>query len=452
MLARIIRSKILSIVALGTAIFLLVLVLSLMGTEQKFNLLVVLCALLGLAPVVMFQLYRRDMSVRDDAETELRESERRYRQLIEYSPNAICVHEGGRIRYANTAWVKMLGAESDKEILGKQVLEFFAPASQTEVKDLISRLYRGEGTPHEQHLIRRDGSSMDVEICAVSCLRERGETVQIVIRDITEQKRAREATAKALELSRQATQMKSEFLAHMSHELRTPMNGVMGMAEVLLTTPISAEQREYAEVIRSSAGQLMSLLNDVLDLARLEAGQLQLEKDPFDLRAVVSNVASLYSTQAQSKHLRFSVTIATDVPARLWGDEARLRQILTNLVDNAIKFTEQGGISLRLTCLGSVNGVSKLYCAVEDTGIGIPREKQERIFDNFEQADGTITRAHGGMGLGLSICQRFIHLMGGEIGVHSASNGGTRFWFTVDLPVADDPVPAICRPAEALVH
>jgi PAS domain S-box-containing protein len=411
-----------------------------------------MCAMLGLAPVTIFHLYRRDIRTRNLGENALRESERRYRLLTEYSPNAIGVHEGGRLVYTNPAWVKLLGAHSVQEIAGTQFLEFFHPDSQAEMKRLFASLHRADDEIHELRLMRRDRTPIDLEVSAVPLLQDGRETVQIIIRDVTERKRAQEEMAKALQLAQRATQLKSEFLAHMSHELRTPMNGVVGMADVLLSTPLSAEQREYTEVIRSSAGTLMALLNHVLDLARVEAGKVQLESAPIDLRTMVNEVAKTFSTRAQSKHLKFTVTVGENVPSSVWGDEIRLRQVLTNLADNAIKFTEHGGISIRLKCLGSVNGLSKLYCAIEDTGIGIPLDKQELIFDNFEQADSTSTRRYGGSGLGLSICQRFIHLMGGEIGVNSAPHGGSRFWFTVDLPVAGEAEPELYWPVETLVQ
>lgn len=433
MLERVMNSKATPLFVIAFTVITLVLVLSLLGFEQRFNILVILCAMLGLAPVLMFHVYRCDMKERNDAERALRESERRYRLLIEHSPDAIGVHERGRILYTNPAWAKLLGASDSNELIGKSVTEFFSPSSRTQVESIFGQL-RGGDMPLQQRLIRKDGTPLDVEISAVPLFHEGRHTVQVVMRDITESKHAEQEMSEALQLAQQATRLKSEFLANMSHELRTPMNGVLGMADVLLTTTLTDEQREYAQIIHTSASSLMTLLSEILDLSRIEAGKIELESVPFDLRQIVTEACNLFSARAASKKLALSTSFDAQTPSQVIGDVARIRQVLNNLIDNAIKFTERGAIQIQVTCGGIVNGLAKLHFAVEDTGVGIPLDKQEIIFEKFEQVDSSITRKWGGTGLGLAICREFIQLMGGKIGVRSAPQAGSRFWFMLDLP------------------
>jgi PAS domain S-box-containing protein len=240
----------------------------------------------------------------------------------------------------------------------------------------------------------------------------------------------------ALNAAREATRTKSRFLANMSHEIRTPMNGVLGMADFLLGTGLNQEQREYAESIQRSAGSLMSLINDILDFSCIEAGNLRLDRVVFSLRAAIEQAASEFAKQASVKGLEFVSSIAPSVPDRAVGDPARLRQVLANLVGNAVKFTERGRIGIAAELVSQTREELRLRFTVRDTGIGIPADDRDRLFETFTQADDSNTRKYGGTGLGLAIAKQLVELLGGEIGVESEPGGGSRFWFTASFGVA----------------
>jgi signal transduction histidine kinase/ActR/RegA family two-component response regulator len=244
--------------------------------------------------------------------------------------------------------------------------------------------------------------------------------------------RNREAVRKEKDAAEAADKAKSQFLATMSHELRTPINGVLGMVELMSATPLNEEQRDYLAALRSSGQTLLSVINDVLDFSKIEAGKLQIENVVFDVRQTLNETLSIFAPQMKQKQLEFTGAVDDSLPALVCSDPSRLRQILLNLVGNALKFTEQGSVRVQLS-LKQIEGRDFLYGVVRDTGIGMDAQQQAVLFKQFSQADKSIARRYGGTGLGLAICQRLCQLLGGDIGVSSTPGVGTSFWFTVAL-------------------
>ncbi|MEQ1506135.1 MAG: response regulator, partial [Myxococcota bacterium] len=266
------------------------------------------------------------------------------------------------------------------------------------------------------------------------------------VRLLTAEIATRQGVEQALERSRddalQASRVKSDFVANMSHEIRTPMNGILGMTELLLRTTLSTRQRDYALTILRSGEALLGVLNDILDFSKIEAGKLSIDPVPFNLRLTLEDIADLLSPRSAEKGLEFIVRYDPSAPARVVGDPGRIRQIVTNLVGNAIKFTERGHVLVEVRSLAQPGDAAKLQIRVTDTGIGIPPDRLEAVFERFVQADGSTTRKHGGTGLGLTICRRLAELMGGAIGAESGVGSGSTFWLEVTLPIdRSEPAP-----------
>jgi PAS domain S-box-containing protein len=390
------------------------------------------------------------------SEERLQESEEKYRCLFELSEDPMWLIDGERFVMANSAACRALGYDSADQLLGSRPADLSPPrqsdgrSSQEAAAQMLANAFRDGYQRFDWLHRRRDGEVFPVEVTLTRVPVEGRRALFVVWRDITERMQAEQSLREARLQAEAASQAKSEFLATMSHEIRTPMNGVLGMAELLADTPLNGEQREYLGLIRQSGQALLAIINDILDFSRVEAGRLQLEPLAFDLEQAVYDVARLLGPGAEAKGLELVVDYRAGCPRRLVGDPGRLHQILTNLVGNAIKFTERGHVLIEVAC-GRVQAQQvPLEMRVCDTGIGIAEADQARLFQSFSQADGSTTRRYGGTGLGLAICRRLVELMGGQIGVQSRRGEGSTFRVSLTLPLAGLAPPLPQAPLEGV--
>lgn len=383
-----------------------------------------------------------DISDRLLAAHKLAESESRFRHLIEGSLQGILIISGRRAQFVNQSFVRIFGFADAAEILAfDHLMGVFGEEAEQMILDIWRRMVEGEDGVILNRLPtrRQDGQRIWVDVFARAIRWDGRQAMQVTLVDVTQRtlaEEALEASNRALEAARaqaeEADRAKGQFLAVMSHELRTPLTGVIGMADLLLDTGLDTEQAAYAATLRTSAQSLLTLLNDILDLSKIEAGGLVLEEIDFDLIEVLEGVVALYRGRAQEMRTVLRIETDPEMPRFLRGDPTRLRQILLNLIGNAVKFTQAGRVTVQAAVEPAAEGL-RLSLWVSDTGIGITPEQQARLFQPFVQADASTTRKYGGTGLGLAICRRLAEAMGGTIGVTSLPGEGATF--TVSVPI-----------------
>ena len=407
-----------------------------------------------------FYMVQAEMKERKQAELALLDGQKRLQDIIDFLPDStFVVNREGEVIDWNRAAEKLTGVKK-KEIIGQGCYAYSVPFYGTRrpiLIDLVGQSF--EELEKEYRNVRKeedriyaesfapnlhDGKGAYLAGMASLLLDSNGQPIGAIetIRDISDRKRVENELLAAMEAAQAANRAKREFLANMSHEIRTPMNGVIGMTSLLLDSALTPEQREYAEIIQSSGNSLLSIIDDILDFSKIEAGRMELEEIPFDLRATVHDVHAMLLLRAREKGLDLFCDIDPEVPSLLRGDPGRLRQILNNLIGNAVKFTERGEVALRVTLEQESGGRARLRFAVRDTGIGIEPKVLATLFKPFVQADTSTSRKYGGSGLGLSICRRLVEMMQGEIGAESRPQEGSTFWFTACFEVRQETVEA----------
>jgi PAS domain S-box-containing protein len=395
----------------------------------------------------------RDITDRKRVEENLRESEEKYRNILESIEDGYFeVDLAGNLTFINRSICNILGYPRE-ELLGMNYRAYMYPENPKKVFQVFNEVYvtRAPSQGLELDVIRKDGARRNIEVSVSLIASPEGKAAGFrgIARDVSEKKKIEleiekhrelleemitERTSELVESMRKAefaNKAKSQFLANMSHEIRTPLNGILGMAEVCLKTELDADQKLFVGTITKEANSLLRIINEILDFSKIEAGKLEVEQIPFDLRTLFEDLTESFSYRTINKELELIFFISPEIPTRLVGDPGRLRQILKNLIDNAFKFTHEGGIYVKTELLRDMGNKIELRFLVKDTGIGISKEKQAIVFESFTQADGSTTRKYGGTGLGTTISKQLVELMGGRIGVDSKEGKGATFWFIV---------------------
>lgn len=424
---------------------------SMMGRRMESPLLrkdgEVFLAEISMQPIPMqsssaFAIMLRDITERKRSEEALRQSNMRFRRLVDSDiVGIIIVSSDGLVSEANDAFLDMMKFTRKQLTRGEINIESLTPVEfrSLDERALIQLHSKGKCTPWEKEFIRNDGSRVPVLI-GLTQLDDRSFTLLGFVLDISVQKATEAQLQLAKEAADAANTAKSAFLANMSHEIRTPMNAIIGMTELVLDTSLTPGQREYLEIVQQSAESLLSILNDILDFSKIEAGKLELTTGEFRLRDCIGGTLKTLAVQAAKKGLELICDIRHDVPDRLIGDPARLRQIVVNLLGNALKFTERGTVIVRFAVDERHDRKVVLHCQVQDTGIGIPAAKRDSLFRAFEQVHSSMTRKYGGTGLGLAICAKLVELLEGRIWFESEMGQGSTFHFTVTMQAASESI------------
>jgi two-component system, sensor histidine kinase and response regulator len=435
------------------------------GVIKLFTAVVSWVTVIALVPTVPRALAMRspkeleqEIAERTRAEAQLRASEERFRGTFENAAVGIA-HEDltGRFLRLNERFCTILGYPQT-ELVGKTLAEVTHPEDLAADLARFNALTRGESTSYtmEKRFIRKDGRAVWAHLTVSLQFDAAGKPAYCIkiIQDISDRKRLEGELRQAKEAAEAGNRAKDEFLANVSHEIRTPMNAILGMTELALDTPLAEERRQYLKTVQSAAESLLGMLNGLLDFSNIEAGELELNPIDFSLRAALVDTVRTLGTRAHKKRLELVSHVETDVPDALVGDATRLRQVLLNLVGNAIKFTEKGEVVLRVHTAGAAapEDAALLRFEVSDTGIGIPREKQDTIFRAFEQQDTSTTRKYGGTGLGLTIAARLVALMGGTITVESEPGRGSTFAFTLPFKLEELRAEPVLAPPSGLFY
>ncbi len=385
-----------------------------------------------------------DFTERKKAETELLKSEKRFEDIALSSGDWIWEIDSDFNYTMAMGNVQKITGYTPEELIGKKPFDLMPSYERERIKKIMADILKKRNPiiDLENWILSKGNRSVCCLTSGVPIIDESGEFIGYrgVDKDITERKNAELELQQSKQNAETASRAKSEFLANMSHEIRTPMNGIIGLTDLLLHSPLNEEQHQYLQMVKGSAAQLLSILNDILDFSKIEAGQLHIDKIEFNLRTVIESVSDVVIHKVEKKGLELNLFIRKDVPIYLIGDPARLRQVLVNLVGNAIKFTEKGEVTIAVEPeIHNDKNVTELHFKIADTGIGIPQNRQQDIFNSFTQADNTTTRQFGGTGLGLAISKQLVNMMNGKIWVDSTVNKGSTFHFTMQFDTQKNP-------------
>jgi two-component system sensor histidine kinase/response regulator len=400
---------------------------------------------LEILPAAVEKILRQQRAVEEKqlAEEALQESQKELQTIMDASPIGICWADmQGNIQYQNRKFRELFGytVEDMPNIAAWRLLAYPDPVYRATIPSLISLLTeaqkQGKDTASIEVTVRcKDGSTRHATQAGAFA----SNRILVMYSDITERKLMEVELRQAKEEAETANRAKTEFLASMSHEIRTPMNAIIGMADLLLETQLTPEQQQYVLVFQTAGENLLHIINNIIDISKVEAGHVQLETIDFDLNDIIENIGDVMAIRAHEKGLELIYNVMPDVPTELLGDPTRLRQILINLIGNATKFTEKGEVLIRVESHGQKNGNVELLFSIIDTGIGIAPEQIDTVFDAFTQADSSITRKYGGTGLGLSISKQLVELMGGHMQVESKPGQGSTFSFTAQFAIQTEP-------------